>query len=141
MELSGSQRKSLGEMTGKFGLRLILLFGSEADGVVHARSDLDIALAAGASVIGINNRNLKTMEVDTNTTLELKEFIPPGKIVVSESGHRTRADLVRLEEAGIEAVLIGEAIMRADDIGSKVRELIGFEGRLPPGLRPHVDLR
>jgi indole-3-glycerol phosphate synthase len=107
----------------------------------HDRRDLDIALEAGASVVGINNRNLKTMEVDTGTTLELKEFIPPGKIVVSESGHRTRADLVRLEEAGIEAVLIGEAIMRADDIGNKVRELIGFEGRLPPGLRPHVDAR
>jgi indole-3-glycerol phosphate synthase len=107
----------------------------------HDRQELDIALEAGATVIGINNRNLKTMEVDTATTLELKEFVPPGKVVVSESGHRTRADLVRLEEAGIEAVLIGEAIMRADDIGSKVRELLGGEGGLPPGLRPHVDLR
>ena len=61
-------------------------------------------------------------------------------IAVASIG-RTRADLVRLEEAGIEAVLIGEAIMRADDIGNKVRELLGFEGTLPPGLRPHVDLR
>ena len=122
-------------------LALATEVGLDALVEVHDRGELDRALGAGARIVGVNNRNLKTMEVDTATTLELKEFIPPGKIVVSESGHRTRADLVRLEEAGIEAVLIGEAIMRADDIGSKVRELLGGEGSLPPGLRPHVDLR
>jgi indole-3-glycerol phosphate synthase len=91
----------------------------------HDREDLEIALAAEAKIIGINNRNLKTMDVDTATTLELKGDIPGDRIVVSESGHRTAADLRLLEEAGVDAVLIGEAIMRADDVGEKVRELLG----------------
>jgi indole-3-glycerol phosphate synthase len=98
----------------------------------HDRRDVEIALEADAHIIGINNRNLKTLRVDTGTTLELKELMPGDRVIVSESGHRSRADLRVLEEAGIHAVLIGEGIMRADDVGEKVRELLG-EG---PGRRP-----
>jgi indole-3-glycerol phosphate synthase len=94
---------------------------------IHDRAELETALAAGAEIIGINNRNLKTLEVDTATTMELKEDVPTGRIVVSESGHRTRSDLQALEGGGVDAVLIGEAIMRADDVGVKVRELLGKE--------------
>lgn len=94
---------------------------------IHDRAELETALAAGAEIIGINNRNLKTLEVDTATTMELKEDVPTGRIVVSESGHRTRSDLQALEAGGVDAVLIGEAIMRADDVGVKVRELLGKE--------------
>jgi len=101
----------------------------------HDRDDLEKALAAEAKIIGINNRNLKTMEVDTATTLDLKKHIPADRIVVSESGHRTASDLRLLEEAGVDAVLIGEAIMRVDDVGGKVRELLG-EGRVRHSLSP-----
>ena len=102
----------------------------------HDRHDLDFALEAEAGIIGINNRDLKTLKVDTGTTLELKAFVPDDRIVVSESGHRTRADLVALEGAGVQAVLIGEAVMRAEDVGAKVRELLGEPGEGPSGLGP-----
>jgi indole-3-glycerol phosphate synthase len=92
---------------------------------VHDRPELERALAAGAGIVGINNRNLKTLQVDTETTFALRPLVPPGTIVVSESGQRTRADLERLAAAGVDAALIGEAIMRAGDVEGKVRELLG----------------
>jgi indole-3-glycerol phosphate synthase len=92
---------------------------------VHDRPELERALAAGAAIVGINNRNLKTLQVDTETTFALRALVPPGRIVISESGQRTRADLDRLAAAGVDAVLIGEAIMRAEDVEGKVRELLG----------------
>jgi indole-3-glycerol phosphate synthase len=91
----------------------------------HDRRDLDAALEADAEIIGINNRNLATLQVDTETTYRLREAVPPGRIVVSESGNRTREDLARLAAAGVDAVLIGEAIMREEDVEGKVRELLG----------------
>ena len=92
---------------------------------VHDRPELERALAAGAGIVGINNRNLQTLKVDTETTYTLRSLVPPGIVVVSESGQRTRADLERLAAAGVDAVLIGEAIMRAEDVEGKVRELLG----------------
>lgn len=92
---------------------------------VHDRPELERALAAGARIIGINNRNLRTLKVDTETTYALRALVPPSTLVVSESGQRTRADLDRLAGAGIDAVLVGEAIMRAADVERKVRELLG----------------
>ncbi len=92
---------------------------------VHDRPELERALAAGAGIVGINNRNLKTLQVDTETTFALRPLVPPGTLVVSESGQRTRADLGRLAAAGVDATLIGEAIMRAEDVEGKVRELLG----------------
>ena len=73
----------------------------------------------------IYNRKLKTLRVDTETTFALRALVPPGTVVVSESGQRTRADLDRLAAAGVDAVLIGEAVMRAEDVEGKVRELLG----------------
>jgi indole-3-glycerol phosphate synthase len=92
---------------------------------VHDRPELERALAAGAGLIGINNRNLQTLKVDTQTTYELRPLVPDGTVVVSESGQRTRADLDRLAAAGVDAALIGEAIMREADVEGKVRELLG----------------
>jgi indole-3-glycerol phosphate synthase len=92
---------------------------------VHDRPELEQALSAGAAIVGINNRNLQTLKVDTETTYALRALVPPGRVVVSESGQRTRADLDRLAAAGVDAVLIGEAIMRAEDVEGKVRELLG----------------
>jgi indole-3-glycerol phosphate synthase len=78
-----------------------------------------------ARLIGINNRDLKTFTTDLDVTLRLAKRIPPGKLIVSESGIHHRADVVRLVEAGIHAMLVGESLIRSDDIGDKIRELRG----------------
>jgi indole-3-glycerol phosphate synthase len=91
---------------------------------VHAREELDKALAAGAEIIGINNRNLKTFSTDLGITLDLAPFIRGNRIVVSESGINTREDIETLMKAGIHSFLVGEALMRAGDIGGKLRELL-----------------
>ena len=92
---------------------------------VHDRQDLDKALEAGAGIIGINNRNLKTFVTDLRTSLDLAAHIPEDRIVVSESGIRTRADIETLTAAGIRAFLVGETLMQAADRGGKLRELLG----------------
>ncbi len=80
---------------------------------VHTLRELDRALEADAQVIGINNRNLATFEVDLAVTEELSEEVPAGVILVSESGIKTAEDLARVKACGVDAVLIGEALMRA----------------------------
>jgi indole-3-glycerol phosphate synthase len=92
---------------------------------VHTKAELGKALAAGAEIIGINNRDLKTFSTDLNRTLELAPMIPKGTIVVTESGISTRRDIELLMAAGVHCFLIGEALMRADDIGKKLKELLG----------------
>jgi len=91
---------------------------------VHTREELDTALSAGAEIIGINNRDLGTFSTDIGITLDLAPYIPGSKIVVSESGINTREDIETLMKAGIHSFLIGEALMRAEDIGGKLRELL-----------------
>ena len=92
---------------------------------VHDEAELELAVGIGASVIGINNRDLTTLEVDTGRCLALAPRVPDGTLVVAESGFRTRADLAELAGAGIDAVLVGEALMRAPDIEAACRELTG----------------
>ena len=91
---------------------------------VHSREELDKALAAGAGIIGINNRNLKTFSTDLTTSLELAPSIPKNRIVISESGIHTREDIATLMGKGIYSFLIGEALMEAPDIGKKLRGLL-----------------
>jgi len=83
---------------------------------VHDQRELDLALAAGARLIGINNRNLVTLEVNTGLTYQLLEDVPDAVTVVAESGFADPAQLDELDAAGVDAVLIGEALMRAPDI-------------------------
>jgi indole-3-glycerol phosphate synthase len=90
---------------------------------VHDEADLERALAIDADVIGINNRNLDDFTVDLQTTVELLTDIPAGKTVVSESGYAQRDQIDELERIGVDAVLVGEALMRADDPELLVREL------------------
>ncbi len=92
---------------------------------VHDAAELDRTLGTGAEVIGINNRNLDSGVVDVGTTYELITDVPAGKIVVSESGISTREEMIELERVGVDAALIGEALMRAGDPASKVSELAG----------------
>jgi indole-3-glycerol phosphate synthase len=91
----------------------------------HDEQNLDRVVASGAELVGINNRNLKSFVTDLDHTLRLRDQIPPEVIVVSESGIRTREDVARLEAAGVSAILVGESLMRADDIGLAVDQLLG----------------
>ena len=94
---------------------------------VHDQHDLQKALAAGAEIIGINNRDLKTFVTDIRTTIDLMPTIPEDKIVVSESGISSRQDIKQLTDAGVDAFLIGETLMKEINPGIKLRELIGQE--------------
>jgi indole-3-glycerol phosphate synthase len=94
---------------------------------VHDGEELERALEAGAEVIGINNRNLDDMSVDIGTTYELMPNVPAGKTVVAESGISGRPELEELDRVGVDAVLIGGALMAAPDPEAKVRELIGTD--------------
>lgn len=94
---------------------------------VHDGGELERALEAGAEVIGINNRNLNDMSVDVATTYELMTDVPAGKAVVAESGISSREELEELERVGVDAVLIGSALMQVADPEAKVRELTGSE--------------
>ncbi|HIA66595.1 TPA: indole-3-glycerol phosphate synthase TrpC [Candidatus Poribacteria bacterium] len=91
---------------------------------VHTTEELDIALQADAEIIGINNRNLKVFKTDLSTTFRLTQQIPQGKIVISESGINSRDDVIKLRQAGVNAILVGESLMRSPDIGLKVNELL-----------------
>ncbi len=91
---------------------------------VHDELELERALMASARLVGINNRDLRTFEVDLAATERLRPLIPPEVTVVAESGIATRADVERLEALGVHAVLIGEALVTATDPAAKVRELI-----------------
>lgn len=92
---------------------------------VHTQPEVDIALDVGAEIIGINNRDLKTFHTDIATSFHLRKLIPEDKLIVSESGIYTREDVMKLGEADIDAILVGESLMRSADIGVKVRELLG----------------
>jgi indole-3-glycerol phosphate synthase len=92
---------------------------------VHSREELGRAIAAGARIIGVNNRDLRDFKVRIETSLELIEEIPDSCVAVSESGLRTHEDLARLRSAGFDAFLVGEHLMRYADPGVPLRELIG----------------
>ncbi len=91
---------------------------------VHSEAELGIALNSGARVIGINNRDLNTFDVDLTTTKRLRPLIPQDRIVVSESGINNRDDIEKLKKWGVDAVLIGEALMSATSIATKMKELL-----------------
>jgi len=99
---------------------------------VHDRDDLKRALECGAEIIGINNRNLDTFEVDLNTSLKLAPLVPDRHIVVSESGIGNGKEIRALKSSGVRAVLVGSVIMKSDDVAGKVRELVSA-GRIGDG--------
>jgi indole-3-glycerol phosphate synthase len=90
---------------------------------VHNEDELNSVLYSSARIIGINNRDLKTFKVDIGTTLRLRALIPPDRIVVSESGIKSKEDVGKLRNCKVNAVLIGEALITAPDIGAKIKEL------------------
>ena len=116
--LSQDDLKYLYELSISLGMQVLV--------EVHDRKDLKKALKAGADIIGINNRDLKKFKTDINTTVKLAKLIPDDKIVVSESGINSLEDIAFLKGGGADAFLIGEAFMREDDPGEKLREMSGL---------------
>jgi len=104
-------------------LKITRSLGMEALLEVHDEEDLEKVLSTPAEIIGINNRNLKDFTVDLNVTKNLRKKIPQEKIVVSESGIKTRDDVLLLKNTGINAILIGQVLLESEDIGKKLEEL------------------
>jgi len=92
---------------------------------VHDEAEMEKALTTGCTLIGVNNRNLRTFEMDLGTTARLARMMPPDRLLVTESGINNRDDIERLATVGAQAYLIGESMMREADIGRKLRELLG----------------
>jgi indole-3-glycerol phosphate synthase len=90
----------------------------------HNKEEVEVAVASGAKIIGINNRDLDTFYVDITTTQKLRSLIPPDRIVVSESGIKTRGDIENMKSWGVDAVLVGETLMASQDIAFRMKELL-----------------
>jgi len=103
------------------------VFGLETLVEIHDRSELDLAIRLETEMIGVNHRDLKSFEVDLDRGEELLLEMPPDRVRLAESGIRERADVLRLERAGFDALLVGESLMRAPDPGAALRELRGAE--------------
>ncbi len=106
-------------------IRAAKALGLEAIVEVHEDEELEIALTAGAEIIGINNRDLKTFEVDLERSIRLSRRVPKGVPVVAESGIQSREDIETLAQAGIKAALIGETLMKSEDKVQMLEELLG----------------
>jgi indole-3-glycerol phosphate synthase len=92
----------------------------------HNEAEVEAALAAGARVVGVNNRNLADFTVDLATTERLRPLMPADVVVVSESGVRTAADAKRLSDCGVDAILVGETLVTAPDAAAAIRELLAW---------------
>lgn len=98
----------------------------------HDPANLPRVLAAGADLVGVNNRDLHSFTTDIDRTLRLRDQIPPDVLLVSESGIHNRAQVERLQAAGVSAILVGESLMRSPDIGLAVERLLGTTPEEPP---------
>lgn len=107
-------------------LQLAHNLGMAAFVEVHNEDELAEALESGARLIGINNRDLHVFRTDLNTTISLAPRVPKDRLVISESGIRSREDMMKLAAAGVRGALVGETLMRSADVGAKVRELLGI---------------
>ena len=114
--LNKRQLKELVSLSHSLGLRCLI--------EVHNRSELERAIISEAEIIGINNRDLSTFTVDINTTRRLRPLVPKEKIVVSESGIKSKRDIEKLGHWRVDAVLVGEALVTAHDVRAKMKELL-----------------
>ena len=115
--LNQKQLKELVSLSHSLGLRCLV--------EVHNKGEVERAVLSEAEIIGINNRDLNTFAVDITTTRRLRPLIPKERIVVSESGIKSKRDIEKLGKWGVDAVLVGEALVTASDIPAKMKELIG----------------
>jgi indole-3-glycerol phosphate synthase len=100
----------------------------------HDGTEVERALKTSAALIGINNRDLRTFQTSLDTTLSLREKIPSDRIVVTESGIRTRDDVKRLRDASVHAFLVGETFMRAEEPGAELQHVFGLASEDQRGL-------
>ena len=114
--LSNEQLQELLSLSHSLGLQCLV--------EVHNEAELEAALLNGAKIIGINNRDLGTFTIDLDVTKRLRPLVPSDKIVVSESGIKNRGDVQTLREWGVDAILVGEALVAADDVAAKMREFL-----------------
>jgi indole-3-glycerol phosphate synthase len=114
--LSQGQLKELTSLSHRLGLKCLV--------EVHNEDEVERAVLSGVEIIGINNRDLNTFAVDINTTRRLRPLVPKEKIVVSESGIKNRKDMEELGKWRVDAVLVGEALVTADNIRAKMKELL-----------------
>ena len=115
--LEDGELASLNDLATRLGMSVVF--------EVHSDAELQRALEAAADIIGLNNRDLTTMKTDRATTARLRPRIPAGHLVISESGIDKRADIEELERLDVNAALVGESLLRAPDLDTKVRELSG----------------
>ena len=115
--LTDSQLREFREVAASLGMASLV--------ECHDAAEVRRAIDTGAQIIGINNRDLQTFSVDLNTTLELRKHVPGGKVLVSESGIFTREHVRKLEGGGVDAILVGEALVTSGDVRAKIRELLG----------------
>ncbi len=115
--LDDCQLRKLHQSAIALGLTPLVEFYEEAN--------LERVLDAGATLIGVNNRDLRTFQTDLEHVIRMRQRIPADRVLVGESGIHGRADALRLEQAGIQAMLVGEHLMASDDVGAAVRNLLG----------------
>lgn len=114
--LTERELRNFREAAGRYGLTALV--------EVHNRRELDAAISSGATLIGVNNRNLRTFEVTLETSLELAHHMPSGALLVSESGIHTAADVACLRAGGYSAFLVGEHLMKSPDPAEALRALV-----------------
>jgi indole-3-glycerol phosphate synthase len=114
--LSDNQLTELLSLSHELGMKCLV--------EVHNEAEVERAIMSGAQIIGINNRDLKTFAIDLETTRRLRPLIPQNRIVVSESGIKDRGDVQKLQQWGVDAMLVGEALVAAGDVAEKVKELL-----------------
>ena len=118
--LSRQELRGLTQLTNDLGMQTLI--------ELYDRRNLENVLNTGTEMVGVNNRDLKSFEVDLEHTVRLSKDIPPGKIVIGESGIFTRGDALMLQENGIHAMLVGESLMLQQDVSTAVKTLLGTEG-------------
>ena len=114
--LSDDQARELEQVADSLGMDVLV--------EVHEPAELERAMGLQSRLIGVNNRNLKTLKTDINTSLELARLLPPDRFLIGESGLRTHADLQRLAEAGVRCFLVGESLLRQPDVEAAARALL-----------------
>lgn len=114
--LDPEQLQELLELSHLLGMRCLV--------ESHNKEEIEIAVRSGARIIGINNRDLKTFAVDISVTEQLSSLVPTDRILISESGIKTSADIARLKSRGVKAVLVGETLLSSSDIKSRMRDLL-----------------
>ncbi|QSX79627.1 indole-3-glycerol phosphate synthase TrpC [Agrilutibacter solisilvae] len=115
--LEDAQMIDLANLAGELGMDVLV--------EVHDIDELERALQTDCELIGINNRNLRTFQVSLDTTLEMRQAVPPDRILVTESGITSRQDVIRMREAGVHAFLVGESFMREPDPGAALQRMFG----------------